>query len=125
MRRRATISLMSDSVPAYAVAILRNVELGDDVFRYMREIDSTLEPFGGAFIIHGGDADVREGDWGDGALVVIRFPDMASAAGWYESENYQRILHLRTSHSDSTTALVQGVARGHTGAKRVDELLGR
>ncbi|MET0898233.1 MAG: DUF1330 domain-containing protein [Mycobacterium sp.] len=116
---------MPDSVPAYAVAYLRNVELGDDVFRYMREIDDTLAPFGGTFIIHGGDADVREGDWGDGALVVIRFPDMASAAGWYDSEDYQRILPLRSSHSDSTTALVRGVAAGHTGAKRVAELLGR
>jgi uncharacterized protein (DUF1330 family) len=115
---------MSDSVPAYAVAFLRDVELGDDVFRYMREIDDTLTPFGGTFIIHGGDADVREGDWGDGALVVIRFPDMASASGWYESANYQRILPLRVTHSRSTTALVHGVARGHTGAKRVEELLG-
>jgi hypothetical protein len=30
---------------------------------------------------------------------------------------------LRESNSDSIVALVEGVAPGHTGAKRVDELL--
>lgn len=116
---------MSESVPAYAVALLRNVDLGDDVIRYMREIDDTLIPFDGTFIIHGGAVDVREGDWADAALVVIRFPDMNSASRWYDSADYQRILPLRVSHSDSTTALVEGVSPGHTGAKRVAELLGR
>lgn len=113
---------MTESVPAYAVACLRAVNFGDDIIRYMREIDSTMAPFGGEFIIHGGDADVREGNWGDGTLVVLRFPDMESAARWYDSEEYQRILPLRTENAESITALVQGVAPGHTGAKRVAEL---
>lgn len=116
---------MSDSVPAYAVAYLVNVKFGDEVVRYMREIDDTLSPFGGEFLIHGGETSVREGNWGDGALVVIRFPNMDAASRWYDSDNYQRILALRVNNSDSTTALVQGVAPGHTGAKRVEELLAR
>lgn len=114
-------------VPAYAVAWLRNVELSDgkpcaDILRYMREIDDTMAPFGGEFLIHGGDAEVREGDWGDGALVVIRFPDMDAATRWYDSEEYRRILPLRVDHAESVTALVPGVAPGHTGAKRAAEL---
>jgi uncharacterized protein (DUF1330 family) len=114
---------MSDSVPAYAVANLRNVDFGDEIIRYMREIDSTLTPFGGEFIVHGGDLEAKEGQW-DGALVIIRFPDRESAVAWYDSSDYQRILSLRLNNSDSITALVEGVAPGHTGAKRVDELLG-
>lgn len=115
---------MTTSLPAYAVAYLRNVDLCDEVIRYMREIDSTFTPFGGEFMIHGGDVDVREGRWGDGALVMIRFPDMDSATDWYDSDAYQRILPLRTNNSDSITVLVPGVAPGHTGAKRAEELLG-
>lgn len=57
----------------------------------MCEIDDTFKPFGGEFIVHGGDLDVREGHW-DGALVIIRFPDRDSAVRWYESAHYQRIL---------------------------------
>jgi uncharacterized protein (DUF1330 family) len=115
---------MSDSTPAYAVAYLRNVDFGDEIIRYMREIDATLEPFGGEFIIHGGPPDVREGDWGGGDLVVIRFPDSDAASRWYESPDYQRIAALRTNNSESVVALLDGVAPGHTGAKRVDEMLG-
>jgi uncharacterized protein (DUF1330 family) len=111
-------------VPAYAIAYLREVDFGDDVIRYMRDIDATLKPFGGQFLIHGGRVDVREGDWGDGDLVVIAFPDNDAAVGWYESADYQRIATLRTNNSNSIAAIVEGVAPGHTGAKKADELLG-
>lgn len=114
---------MTEMAPAYAVAILRDVSYGDDIIQYLREIDDTMRPFGGEFLVHGGDLDVREGRW-DGALVIIRFPDRDSAARWYDSADYQRILPLRLNNSDSTAALVEGVRPGHTGAKRIDELLG-
>jgi len=113
------------TIPAYAVAYLRDVDFGDEIIRYMREIDATLEPFGGEFIVHGGQPDVREGDWGGGDLVVIKFPDKEAAVRWYESAAYQRIAALRENNSHSIVALVEGVAPGHTGSKRVDELLGR
>lgn len=113
---------MTDSVPAYAVAYLRDVEFNDEIIRYMREIDATLEPFVGEFIVHGGRLTAVEGEW-DGTLVIIRFPDADAATRWYESPGYQRILPLRVDNSSSITALVDCVAPGHTGAKRVEELL--
>ncbi|CAN5774955.1 DUF1330 domain-containing protein [soil metagenome] len=115
---------MSDSVPSYALAYLRNVDFGDEIIRYMREIDDTLKPFGGEFIVHGGRVDVVEGELSDGDLVIIRFPERDSAAAWYASAEYQRILPLRANNANSITALVEGLAPGHTGAKKVAELLG-
>ncbi|CAN5273245.1 DUF1330 domain-containing protein [soil metagenome] len=114
---------MSDPIPSYAVACLRNVDLGAEIVRYMREIDDTLKPFGGEFLVHGGEVEVREGDWGDGTLILIRFPDSGAAASWYDSADYQRILPLRMANSDSITALLEGMAPGHTGGKKVTELL--
>lgn len=115
---------MTERVPCYAVAYLRDVVFGDEVIEYMRQIDDTLAPFGGEFVVHGGDLDVREGSW-DGALVIIRFPDRPSAVQWYESTDYQRILPLRLNNSRSMAALVEGVKPGHTGRDRADELLAR
>jgi uncharacterized protein (DUF1330 family) len=109
-------------IPTYAVAYLRDVVFGADIIRYMREIDDTLTPFGGEFIVHGGQVDAKEGQW-DGALVIIRFPSRDAAARWYESADYQRILPLRVNNSTSMAAFVEGVAPGHTGSKKVDELL--
>jgi uncharacterized protein (DUF1330 family) len=47
---------------AYAIAHLWSVDMGPDIVRYLERIDATLEPFGGRFVVHGGPADVREGE---------------------------------------------------------------
>jgi uncharacterized protein (DUF1330 family) len=109
------------TVPAYAIGYLRDVAFGDDIIRYMREIDGTLAPYGGEFVIHGGRLEPKEGQW-DGDVVVIRFPDRHSAEQWFDSPAYQRIVPLRVDNSRSMIALVDGVKPGHTGASKVAEL---
>ena len=108
----ARAHLPCSAMNAYAVAHLRSVDVGPDIVRYLERIDDTLEPFGGRFIIHGGENDVLEGDW-PGDLIVIEFPDRASATGWYESPAYQEILHLRTDNSDGAAIIVDGVPSDH------------
>lgn len=109
-------------LPAYAIAYLRNVAFGDDIVQYMREIDDTLTPFGGEFVVHGGRKHAMEGDW-DGDIVVIRFPSYEAATEWYASADYRRILPLRVNNSSSVAVIVEGVEAGHTGASKVDEML--
>jgi uncharacterized protein (DUF1330 family) len=98
--------------PAYAVAHLRDVRMGPDIERYLGAIDDTLAPYQGRFLIHGGRQEVLEGD-GDGALIVIAFPDRERAAGWYHSAAYQRILPLRLRNAQNTAFLVDGVPTDH------------
>jgi uncharacterized protein (DUF1330 family) len=57
--------------------------------------------------------------------VILRFPDADSAARWYESADYQRILPLRLNNSTSMAAIVQGVKPGHVGSDKIDEMLGK
>jgi uncharacterized protein (DUF1330 family) len=97
---------------AYAIAHLRSVDQNQEIVRYLERIDATLEPFGGRFIVHGGQADVREGEW-PGDLIVIEFPDRNSATGWYESPAYQEILPLRTDNSEGAAIIIEGVPRDH------------
>jgi len=97
---------------AYAIGHLTEVEMCADIVEYLERIDDTLAPFGGRFIIHGGPCDVREGAW-QGDLIVIGFPDLAHARGWYASNEYQRILPLRTRHARGAVFLVDGVDVGH------------
>ena len=107
---------------AYAVAYLREVDLGEEIVAYLRAIDLTLAPYGGRFLVHGGHLDPVEGEW-DGDLVIIEFPDRATARAWYDSPDYQAILPLRTEHSESIAAIAQGVAPGHTALDTLSELL--
>lgn len=100
------------AVPAYAIAYLREVDFGDEIIDYLQRIDATLAPYGGRFLVHGGHLVAAEGEW-DGDIVVIRFPDRASAQAWYDSEPYRAILPLRLEHSQSIAAIVDGVPDGY------------
>ena len=91
---------MSDTLP------------GPEIVQYLETIDSTLEPFGGRFVVHGATPEVLEDEF-PGVIVVIEFPDRETAKAWYESPAYQAILPLRTEHSDGTAFIVDGVKPGH------------
>jgi uncharacterized protein (DUF1330 family) len=97
---------------AYAVAHMRHVTMGQQIVEYLQRIDATLAPFGGRFIVHGGEVEVLEGSW-PGHLIVIEFPDRGQAHAWYESDAYQQILALRTDNSHSHVIMVDGVDSGH------------
>ena len=94
---------------AYAVAHLRTPTLNEDVVEYLERIQDTMDPFGGRFAVHVPNLDVREGSW-EGTLVILTFPSIDAARGWYDSPAYQEILHLRTDHIAGDTLLVEGVA---------------
>jgi uncharacterized protein (DUF1330 family) len=75
---------------------------------YSSNTESTLEPFGGRFIVRGGDKEVLEGEWRPNRLVVIEFPDRESAQAWYDSEAYRAILPIRQEASTGSLVLVEG-----------------
>jgi uncharacterized protein (DUF1330 family) len=90
--------------------------LNPKVLDYLDLVQATLDPFGGKFMVQGGDLQTLEGCW-SGTVIVVSFPDMATARTWYESAAYQAIVHLRTDHLVGDVILVDGVAPDHTPAK--------
>ncbi|MFB7617592.1 DUF1330 domain-containing protein, partial [Kitasatospora sp. NPDC056181] len=84
---------------AYALAHVHSVEFGPDIVEYLERVDATLEPFGGRFLVHGGEVEAVEGSWGPD-LIVIEFPDREAVRAWYDSPAYQEILALRTRHME-------------------------
>ncbi len=101
---------------AYALAHLYTPNTHDDVLLYLERIQATLDPFGGTFLAHGPDVEVREGEW-PGTVVLIAFPGTDAARNWYESPGYQAILPLRTDHITGSAILFDGVRPGHDPAK--------
>lgn len=97
---------------AYAIAHLRPAAPHPEIFAYIEKIQATLDPFGGHFLVHGSEVEVREGTW-PGFVVVIAFPDLARARDWYDSPAYEEILPLRTRHIDADVVLVPGVPDGY------------
>ena len=107
---------------AYAIAYLRELDFGAAIIDYLKKIDATLAPFGGRFLVHGGDVLGLEGEW-DGDIVVIEFPDRNAATSWYVSPDYQAILGHRVEHSQSIAAIVDGVPTGYQATDGLSALL--
>jgi uncharacterized protein (DUF1330 family) len=107
---------------AYAVAHLRRVNVGPEIVEYIARIDSTLEPYDGRFLIHGGPVDRLDGEW-SGDLIVIEFPNLENAHAWYASPEYQSILRLRTDNSDGDAFIVDGLPRAYRAADKLAKLL--
>ncbi|WP_326569581.1 DUF1330 domain-containing protein [Amycolatopsis rhabdoformis] len=109
---------------AYAIAHLRQPGvIHPEVGEYLRRIQSTLDPFGGRFLVHGAQAQVLEGVW-PGPIVVVGFPDLDAARRWYDSPSYREILPLRTDHLVGDVVLIEGVGPEHDSAKLADDLFG-
>ena len=97
---------------AFALGLFSGVRPNEDIAAYLRHIDATLAPHGGQFLVHGARSQVMEGEFAQD-VVLIGFPDMASARAWYASPAYAAILPLRTRHVSGTVLLMHGVADGH------------
>jgi uncharacterized protein (DUF1330 family) len=93
---------------AYAIAHLYDPKPHPEVIEYLERIQSTLDPFGGRFLVHGPKVEVAEGEW-PGTIVIIEFPDVERASGWYVSPAYQEILPLRTDNISGVAILAEGV----------------
>ena len=94
-------------MPSYYIA---QVEVHDaDVYEtYRKQVPSTLEPFGGEFIVRGGKMEVLEGEWPMPRCVVIKFPDMKKAKEWHASEAYAGPKALRQTVSHGNGIVIEG-----------------
>ncbi|GHI87254.1 DUF1330 domain-containing protein [Streptomyces xanthophaeus] len=106
---------------AYAIAHIRPETMNEDVLRYIEEIQATLEPFGGRFLVHGAEVEVLEGPF-PGTVVMVGFADIERARAWYASPAYQELLPLRTDHIAGTLVLVEGVPADYDARKTAAHL---
>ena len=96
-------------MPAYVIADVRDARDREALAEYRRGNTESVARHGGRFIARGGELEVLEGDWDTRRIVVIEFPDMAAARGWYESEDYAPLKALRQAASDTNIILIDGV----------------
>jgi uncharacterized protein (DUF1330 family) len=94
-------------MPAYVIAHV-GVEDWDAYREYMRHTPRVIERFGGRFIVRGGAMETLEGPEETLRVVVIEFPSMADARGFYGSEEYARIKTLRDGAGFAKFVLVDG-----------------
>ncbi|MFZ5970067.1 MAG: DUF1330 domain-containing protein [Bacteroidota bacterium] len=77
---------------------------------YKKLTPASLEPFGGKFIVRGGQTETLEGNWIPGRIVMVEFPSAEKAKAWWSSEGYAPAKALRQATSYTRMILVEGVA---------------
>ena len=95
-------------MPAYVIA---NITITDPVRYedYKHMVPPTLVPFGGRFIVRGGETEVLEGAWRPSRLVLLEFPSVERARAWWSSPEYAEARALRQATSTGTLIILPGV----------------
>ena len=79
---------------------------------YRERVAPLVEKHGGRYLVRGGELHPVEGDFGLKRLVVLEFPSLDAARGFYGSPEYAPLLKLRLEASRSHVVFVEGVPPG-------------
>ena len=95
-------------MPAYVIA---DVEVTDPTKfqEYSNQVPSTVEKYGGKYLVRGGDTERAEGSWEPKRMVVLKFEDMEQLKRWYHSPECSDPMQLRHHSANSSILFVGGV----------------
>lgn len=67
--------------------------------QYIAAVGPTILAHQGEILVAGPGSEAIEGEPGE-VTVVLKFPSKEALRGWYDSPEYQAILHLRTDNTE-------------------------
>ena len=94
-------------MPAYVIAVV-DVTDPDRYRDYTARTPDSIARHGGRWVVRGGSTRVLEGDWDPGRIVVIEFPSVETALGWFESDDYQELAAIRREASTAKILVADG-----------------
>lgn len=94
---------------AYVIADTK-IHDPDEYEDYKVKARAIAESYGGEYVVRGGEHHVVDAElWSPTRLVIIKFPDMAAARAFADSDEYAPVAALRHRHADSTVVIVDGL----------------
>lgn len=76
---------------------------------YKKLTPASLLPYGGKFIVRGGNAELIEGKDQPKRIVILEFENSERAKAWWNSPEYADAKKLRQSTAETRMVLVEGV----------------
>ena len=76
--------------------------------RYKPLAAASIAAHDGSYKARGGATESLEGNPAAARVVVLEFPDLERARGWYHSEEYQEALRVRQGTAQSRMFIVDG-----------------
>ena len=95
-------------MPAYMIVIAKIKDRDAFINGYGAAAGKLVEAFGGKYVLRGPGAELLEGDFGDGASMVIsEWPDKAAATAFWNSPEYAEVKKLREAIADCQVLLIE------------------
>jgi uncharacterized protein (DUF1330 family) len=95
-------------MPAYMIVVAKIVDRDAFINGYGAAAGKLVAQFGGKYVLRGPGAELLEGDFGDGASMVIsEWPDRAAAKAFWNSPEYGEAKKLRAGVADCQVLLIE------------------
>lgn len=90
--------------------LIANLSIHDPkVFEeYRKKVAPLVARFKGRYLVRGGELRTLEGNGNFKRLIVLEFPSLADAQGFYDSPEYAPVLKLRLASATGDVVLVDG-----------------
>ncbi len=96
-------------MPAYMIVTAAIHDREAFITGYGPAAAELIGTFGGEYLLRGPGAELLEGDFGDGAgMVISKWPDRASAKAFWHSPEYAEVKKLRDGLADVQVLLIDG-----------------
>ncbi len=100
-------------MPAYMIVTAKLKDRDAFIAGYGKATAELLPKFGGRYVLRGPGAMLLEGDFGDGASMVIsEWPDKAAALAFWNSPEYAAARKLRAGTAEVQVLLIEAPALG-------------
>ena len=93
-----------------AAYVIVEVSISDeDAYeKYKPLAAASIAAHGGSYKARGGATETLEGEPVAGRIVVLEFPDLERARGWYHSQQYGDAMQVRQGAAQSRMFIVDG-----------------
>ena len=93
---------------AYMIVTAKITDRDDFIAGYGAAAGALVERFGGRYVLRGPGAELLEGQFGDGASMVIsEWPSKAAALDFWHSPDYAEVRKLREGIADCQVLLIE------------------
>jgi uncharacterized protein (DUF1330 family) len=98
-------------MPAYMIVTADIADRERFINGYGKAAATLVNRMGGRYLLMGPGAELLEGDFGNGASMVIsEWPDKAAAKAFWDSDEYAEIKKLREGIADCQVLLIEAPA---------------
>jgi uncharacterized protein (DUF1330 family) len=95
-------------MPAYVIVNL-NVKDPAAYEEYKAKAPAIVKKHGGEYLVRGGKFVVEEGNWKPARLVLLKFPNLATAQAMFADPEYAPLKKLRQRVANGEIVMVEGL----------------